>query len=78
LHDLHGNAAEWCRDGGYYDRPARSGDGERETALDTPSILRGGDYGSQAARARSSYRAFASPGTTDRSQGFRAARPVLR
>jgi len=77
LFDMHGNVWEWCQDGsGTYDVARRPGDGLRLEANAERRVSRGGSFAFPAADARSAYRFFDSPGTTDANLGLRPARPV--
>ncbi len=87
LHDVIGNASEWCRDGaGLYDRPARPGDGER-AGEDARKIVRGGSCrsatSSEAERimmviagSRSADRSPAVRTMRERDRGVRASRAL--
>jgi len=75
LHDLHGNAAEWCQDTehrGYEDAPT---DGSAWTTGgkygERFRILRGGDWGDDPIYYRSSWRACDTPETEHYGYGFR-------
>ncbi|MDB6040374.1 MAG: peptidase [Verrucomicrobiales bacterium] len=72
LHDMHGNAREWCLDwyGAY---PGGSVSDPRGTNTDPHRAIRGGDWISQGRSARSAARAFALPGEVGNGgYGFRA------
>jgi formylglycine-generating enzyme required for sulfatase activity len=71
LHDMHGNAFEWCYDGDE-DYPATAvtdpvGDGENR-------IVRGGSWGSTAKGCRSANRYYYSPEFSNPYIGFRVVR----
>jgi formylglycine-generating enzyme required for sulfatase activity len=76
LFDMHGNAAEWCRDAKVsYLQQARPGDGLRE-AGDGMRVLRGGSTQGTLVAARSSARAALPASASDRSIGIRPARQL--
>ncbi|MBL7218599.1 MAG: formylglycine-generating enzyme family protein [Phycisphaerae bacterium] len=74
LYDMHGNAAEWCRD--WYDEKfyasagAKSIDPENTTA-GTHRVLRGGAWGQYPDSCRSAYRSGNTPAARKCSYGFR-------
>ncbi|MFN9276922.1 MAG: bifunctional serine/threonine-protein kinase/formylglycine-generating enzyme family protein [Planctomycetota bacterium] len=79
LCDLHGNAAEWCRDvvAPYEAAPARRGDGLREprvAAADVQHAVRGGAWHEGPDRARCTARDKRPPGTRDAAIGVRPVR----
>jgi serine/threonine protein kinase len=79
LCDLHGNAAEWCRDvhAPYEAAPARRGDGLREpkvTAAEMQFAVRGGAWHEGPDRARCTARDKRPPGTRDAALGVRPVR----
>ena len=75
LHDMHGNAAEWCWDwysDGYYANspwqdPSGPNDGKHRA-------LRGGSFPLSYLKCRSASRFWFAPGTTSHYIGFRVAR----
>ncbi|MEY4672683.1 MAG: hypothetical protein RL148_467 [Planctomycetota bacterium] len=78
LFDLHGNAAEWCRDTKVaYTRPARNGDGLREAGEGVRTVRGGSTFGTLVS-ARSSARAGVPASASDRSIGLRPARALRR
>jgi formylglycine-generating enzyme required for sulfatase activity len=78
LHDVIGNAYEWCRDG-YHERSYRTmpkgSDGLRQPDVFEYAVRRGGNYGRLASLARSAYRQETL--LQKRNGGVRAARRVL-
>jgi formylglycine-generating enzyme required for sulfatase activity len=54
LHDMHGNVAEWCRDGFVHIVPG--GSDPEVAARDTTHVLRGGGWSDRPARLRSAFR----------------------
>ncbi|MCB9868258.1 MAG: protein kinase [Planctomycetes bacterium] len=78
LHDMHGNVAEWCRDGfGSVFTPAAPGDGVRPVPSGAaPRVVRGGSYADAAGRARTGFRSHRAPSHRDPSLGVRLARPL--
>jgi formylglycine-generating enzyme required for sulfatase activity/serine/threonine protein kinase len=78
LHDVIGNAWEWCRDPyGGYANPVRPGDGER-LMPDAPNRpVRGGSYSDVILNARVPTRNAYTPRDRDRSLGVRPARRLM-
>ncbi|HEX5042519.1 MAG TPA: bifunctional serine/threonine-protein kinase/formylglycine-generating enzyme family protein [Candidatus Polarisedimenticolaceae bacterium] len=79
LHDVIGNVSEWCADWfQVYDCPVRPGTGERIPVDAGPMrrIVRGGNRGTPAARARVTLRAHMDPGTAEAGAGLRPSRPL--
>lgn len=78
LHDVIGNVAEICADGGAYD-PATATPGTwlRWARANGPHAMRGGSYAQRAADARSASRPGCSPDVRDETAGVRPARRVL-
>lgn len=77
LHDMHGNAWEWCLDewAPNYDAEPRPGDGLRHDAIGNGLfVVRGGSWDAGADFARSAHRDYRPPGNRDSDVGFR---PVL-
>lgn len=76
LFDMHGNAAEWCRDAKVtYLQRARPGDGLRE-AGDGARVVRGGSTRGTLVATRSSARSALPASASDRSIGIRPARQL--
>jgi len=79
LYDMHGNAAEWCRD--WYDEKfyanpnAKNIDPENTTA-GTQRVLRGGGWGQYPDSCRSAYRSKNTPSVRSCSYSFRVVVPV--
>jgi len=81
LHDVHGNAYEWCLDGydggDYGNRKARAGDGLRTPSLGARShVTRGGGFRLGAGHARSALRSAFDRGYRADDLGFRPALSV--
>jgi len=84
LHDVHGNAAEWCADEKlpYEDSTVRRGDGlrQRRLASGTPTdewrVVRGGAWHQGPVRARTTARDGRPPATRDAAIGIRPARTI--
>jgi serine/threonine protein kinase/formylglycine-generating enzyme required for sulfatase activity len=79
LCDMHGNAAEWCRDvyGPYDLAPARRGDGLRQpkvAAGELQHVVRGGAWHEGPDRARCTARDRRPPATRDAAIGMRPVR----
>jgi formylglycine-generating enzyme required for sulfatase activity len=85
LHDMHGNAAEWCADEKlpYEDNDVRRGDGLRQRRVtvgadrDERRVVRGGAWHQGPSRARTTARDGRPPETRDAAIGIRPMR-VLR
>lgn len=78
LFDMHGNAAEWCRDAKIpYLWPARPGDGLRDEG-DGARVVRGGSTKGDLLTARSSARAALPAEASDRTIGIRPVRALRR
>ena len=77
LHDLHGNVWEWCAD--HYAPEAYSQGASSQETLTNPTgpevgtgrVIRGGDYRSPPAMARSANRDFTRATRRDQGNGFR-------
>ena len=79
LHDVHGNAWEWCRDGhDSYLAPIAPGDGMRIVLDPAERCYRGGSHSNIAPDARSAKRYWDPPVTKYASLGVRASRPLDR
>jgi formylglycine-generating enzyme required for sulfatase activity len=80
LFDLHGNAAEWCRDwlANYDTAQPRRGDGFRENASGELRVVRGGACTWSRLDARCSARVGIKPDARDRMVGIRPARELQR
>jgi formylglycine-generating enzyme required for sulfatase activity len=77
LHDVYGNAWEWCRDGhDSYLAPIAPADGERIVLDARERCYRGGAWGNIAPDARSAKRYWDPPVTTYTALGVRASRPL--
>ena len=77
LHDVHGNAWEWCQDAyGVKNEERRAGDGllDMESAADR--VLRGGGYWGEPDRARSSYRDGDTPDVRSVDDGLRPSQGI--
>jgi len=74
LHDLHGNAAEWCWD--FYDPSLGTTEvhNPRGPSGGDQRVIRGGSWNEPAANCRAASRASASPGTRKPTVGFRTVR----
>ena len=75
LHDVHGNALEWCQDrfaADYYaDSPPSDPSGAKEGS---PRVVRGGSWNSLAGDCRSAYRYGGEPWRRFNGLGFRVVR----
>jgi serine/threonine protein kinase/formylglycine-generating enzyme required for sulfatase activity len=71
LHDMHGNAWEWCRDGHEpYTKPVRAGDDLRGLEAGARvRVIRGGSFDVPARLARSAIRNRVSPRSASRTSG---------
>jgi formylglycine-generating enzyme required for sulfatase activity/serine/threonine protein kinase len=72
LHDMHGNAAEWCSDWfstSYYHEPSQADPGGPTTGVF--HVVRGGSWHSSAIFCRSAHRAAAAPTHRSKHIGFR-------
>ena len=79
LFDMHGNAAEWCRDPKlpYASQPPRTSDGLRtleDTAADAPRVVRGGAWLLPRPATRSAARDAHAPDTRNDAIGLRPIR----
>ncbi len=74
LHDLHGNAAEWCWD--YYDPSPGTQEviNPKGPSTGDQRVVRGGSWNEPAANCRAASRTSASPGTKRPTIGFRVIR----
>jgi formylglycine-generating enzyme required for sulfatase activity len=75
LCDLHGNAAEWCRDW-YAPYPSWALDSPQGPPRGEERVVRGGSWSAPAARARSAHRAHLPPGYRSPEVGFRVVAEV--
>jgi formylglycine-generating enzyme required for sulfatase activity len=75
LHDMHGNAWEWCWDvyGEFPPLPATDPTGP-DGLLGDPRVRRGGHWESEAHKCRSASRESFYPNSADHTTGFRIAR----
>ena len=74
LHDMHGNACEWCRD--WYGPPATGKQTDPTgPATGTDRVVRGGSWYHSAGSCRSAYRRRQTPGERNVTVGIRVARP---
>jgi len=72
LHDLHGNAWEWCEDTHHPNYEGAPTDGTAWTDEDSPArSLRGGGCGNPAGYCRSATRGWDRPSVWDGNVGFR-------
>jgi formylglycine-generating enzyme required for sulfatase activity len=75
LHDVHGNALEWCQDrfaeDYYADSPPSDPSGAKEGS---PQVVRGGSWNGLAGDCRSAFRYGGEPGRRFNGLGFRVAR----
>src|SRR5262249_16765198 len=79
LHDVLGNAWEWCRDCcGRYELKPRPGDGLRTPSTSYGRVLRGGSFHDPASIARSAFRDNGTPDSRDHTLGVRPARQLDR
>jgi serine/threonine protein kinase/formylglycine-generating enzyme required for sulfatase activity len=78
LHDIHGNVAEWCRDGALADLAFAPGDGLRMAAGATKHAFRGGSFLTPARVARVAWRHPQDSGYRMHELGCRVARPLSR
>jgi formylglycine-generating enzyme required for sulfatase activity len=78
LHDMHGNVAEWCRDGSDATHAPRSGDGLRGELKSEHRSYRGGSFTQDATRARSAYRLLVPRSSRQVNIGVRPIRNVQR
>ncbi|MBL4846669.1 MAG: formylglycine-generating enzyme family protein [Planctomycetes bacterium] len=77
LHDVHGNVAEWVREGTYaYGIPRRASDGEGILISTAFKLHRGGSFGSLPDEARLDRRAASVRRTMNSRLGVRPARPL--
>ena len=73
LYDMHGNVGEWCEDR-YGDYPAGSVTDPKGPEIERYRVLRGGSFGSDFSKARSSKRFSSSPSHGHDGLGFRLAK----
>ncbi|MFN9787808.1 MAG: protein kinase domain-containing protein [Planctomycetia bacterium] len=78
LHDVHGNALEWCGDTSRTDAIPREGDGLRDAGVDQTSlrVLRGGSWFNSPQNARSAVGYGYPPGSRYSGSGLRPARRI--
>jgi formylglycine-generating enzyme required for sulfatase activity len=80
LHDMLGNAAEWCEDVYHWRYPEASTDGSANLVSDVPAgpalrrVLRGGSWCTPSTSCRPSFRCPASPALCATDTGFRIIR----
>ncbi len=76
LHDMHGNAWEWCQSL-YKPYRYRPDDGREDIRASTPwRVVRGGSWSSAARHCRCAYRRCRGAGDRHDDVGFRVARPL--
>jgi serine/threonine protein kinase/formylglycine-generating enzyme required for sulfatase activity len=78
LHDVHGNAWEWCRDVWESDSSPRPGDGLRDDGVRAYAtrVFRGGSWGFSASFGESADRYDRGSGDRDEVLGVRLSRPI--
>lgn len=77
LHDMHGNAAEWCLSV-YKSYPYNADDGREEISAKGPRVVRGGSWDDLPRRCRSAFRQNYPPDYRVYNVGFRVVCPVTR
>ncbi|MDR2617853.1 MAG: formylglycine-generating enzyme family protein [Treponema sp.] len=73
IYDMHGNVSEWCWDQYRADNNARDLDG----SLDSPGVIRGGSWYSEAGFLRSASRSSAAHNAGNGYTGFRVVRTAF-
>ncbi len=72
LHDMHGNVSEWCSDRCSIAKISNANESERNE-VDSPRVLRGGSWDSDASECTSNFHDCVEPSYRDAAIGFRIA-----
>ena len=78
LYDMHGNAAEWCEDGGHPSHEGAPSDGSARVGITTLPlrVMRGGSWYVDSGMLRSAKRFIEDPSGRYISSGFRVVREL--